>query len=212
MARDVVTLLEADHRTVERLFEQFKATGDASERARIFERIATELEVHTEVEENYVYPEAERELPAGDELISEAEHEHDEAKRLIREIRAMHHADPRFADMVRRLEGAINHHVEEEEQEMFPQLREEESAERLEEMAEQVERAKQAIQHGRTMPGGANSSPPREDASSRPQGRVDIDLTKEHTKQELYEKAKKAGVKGRSSMTKAELAKALSRQ
>jgi hemerythrin superfamily protein len=263
MAGDVISLLEHDHRTVEGLFEQFRDTSSAQERGRIFDRIATELTAHTAVEERYVYPVARTEVDEGAELIREAEHEHDEAKQLIVQIRAMDPTDPEYPVLVGKLEGAVHHHVEEEESEMFPKLREEESADRLSEMGHQVERAKaaelaeplpfdgaegwQAGERARPTHTGWVAEPvpdmtemqatagmsgrvaeeraeTRMPEQSREQSRsngsdssrgarnsrrgVDIDLTKE----ELYEKAKKAKIKGRSSMTKAELAEALAKQ
>lgn len=184
---DVTKLLSQDHRRVEQLFEQFEATEDRT----IALKICDELTVHAELEEEIVYPALER-IDA--ELEQEAEKEHGEAKALIARVRSMADGDSQLLPTMVKLKAAIEHHVKEEETEAWPKLREQLSTDRLETLGEQVESAKGEQTTGTT-------TTPTTTATTGPL----IDLTKE----ELYEKAKQAGIQGRSSMTKKELATAL---
>ena len=111
---DVTQLLEQDHRTVEALFEEYERNEDRA----LLEQICTELDVHTTVEEELVYPR----LEAVDrELEEHAEEEHGQAKELIAQIRS---GDPDAATLARQLKTAVQHHVQEEETKAFPRLRE----------------------------------------------------------------------------------------
>jgi hypothetical protein len=121
--QDAIALLEADHRTVEELFERFEADeGDSKQ--EIAEQICTELKIHTMIEEEIFYPALEGEID--DDLLSEAYVEHDGAKVLINDIMAGG-SDGAFYDAkVKVLSEQIEHHVEEEEEPedgMFAQAR-----------------------------------------------------------------------------------------
>ncbi len=188
---DVTQSLEQDHRRVEELFARFEERGDP----RIAEQICDELTLHTALEESDVYP---RLLEIDPDAAREAKREHDEAKQLIGEIRVA--SDDALRGLVRKLQAAVDHHVEEEENEIFPEMRERLGSE-LELMGRRVEQHKHELQGvSRAEPGG------------RVEGRADvIDLTK-LTRDELYARAKEAGISGRSQMTKAQLARALERE
>jgi iron-sulfur cluster repair protein YtfE (RIC family) len=140
MADDVVDRIEHDHREVEELFAEFNASGDRS----IALRVCEELEIHTVAEESEVYPVLAEEANEGEE-IGEAEHEHEEAQRLIDQIReTSDHSTLRA--LMRELQQAVQHHVEEEETEILPKAREELPAEELEELGERFEEAKEEQQ------------------------------------------------------------------
>ena len=110
---DIRKLLEKDHRSVEKNFQALERAGFADD-DRI-EEIILALETHAEVEEQLFYPALEE---AGIELVDEAREEHEEMKDLIAEIRS---ADKNGrADLLARLRDAVLHHVEEEEEEIFP--------------------------------------------------------------------------------------------
>ena len=183
---DVTQLLNTDHRNVEELFTQFESTADF----QLALQICEELTVHTKVEEEIVYPKLQQ---VDAELEREAEKEHDEADGLIRRIKAMSPGDPELTTTMARLKQAVLHHVREEETEAWPKLRTRFSFE-LDDMGRRVEQRKQQLITG-------------EQTSSTSSEEVLIDLTKE----ELYEKAKEADIKGRSNMNKKQLAAALAR-
>lgn len=119
---DAIALLEADHREVEELFARFEeATGDAQKRDLAI-AICVALKVHARLEEELFYPAA---YPAvGDRsLIDEAQVEHASAKDLIAQIEAGAPGEAFFDARVKVLSEYIDHHVAEEENEIFPQCR-----------------------------------------------------------------------------------------
>jgi hemerythrin superfamily protein len=122
MASDAVALLEQDHRKVEALFEQFENAESRPEKAQLAAQICLELRLHTQIEEELLYPPAHKAAEA--DLVDEAIVEHATAKDLIKQIEGMKPSDELYDAKVKVLSEYIKHHVKEEEKEMFPQLRE----------------------------------------------------------------------------------------
>ena len=120
-SQDAVALLKADHRAVEKLFSQFEKAKDEGHKQQIAEQICLELRVHTQIEEEIFYPTSREFLP-DDEIVNEAIVEHQAAKDLIDQIEAMSPSDEMFDAKLSVLKEQIEHHVEEEEKEYFPQL------------------------------------------------------------------------------------------
>jgi hemerythrin superfamily protein len=119
---DAVSDLMADHRKVEKLFKQFEEAGDnEAGKQKIFSQIAMELKVHTAIEEEIFYP-ASREFVEED-MVNEAIVEHQAAKDLIAQIEGMSPSDEMYDAKVKVLQEQIEHHVEEEETELFPKCR-----------------------------------------------------------------------------------------
>lgn len=119
--KDAVQLLKSDHREVEKLFGQFQDAGGEARRKQLSERICMELMVHTEIEEEIFYP-ACREFLKDDDIVNEAIVEHQAAKDLIGQIREMSPSDEMFDARMQVLQEQIEHHVEEEEKELFPKV------------------------------------------------------------------------------------------
>jgi hemerythrin superfamily protein len=123
---DATVLLQRDHNDVKKLFKQYEklADGEAegSERQALAEQICTMLTVHATIEEDIFYPAA-REAEVDDDLLDEAEVEHASAKDLIAQIRSMSPDDDLYDAKVTVLGEYIDHHVQEEEGEMFPKCR-----------------------------------------------------------------------------------------
>lgn len=120
---DAIKLLKDDHKEVKTYFKQYETLEDDAERRALADKICTALTVHATVEEEIFYP-AVREAIDDDDLLDEAEVEHASAKQLIAEIQAMDVNDRLFDAKVTVLGEYIDHHVEEEETEMFPETRE----------------------------------------------------------------------------------------
>jgi hemerythrin-like domain-containing protein len=122
--RDAVALLKQDHRTVEALFSKFE-NADEAEQSSLAERICNMLTVHAQIEEEILYPAAKETLEDEEELelVSEADVEHQTAKDLIAKIEAMTSEDEHFKATVKVLGEYIKHHVKEEENELFPALK-----------------------------------------------------------------------------------------
>jgi hypothetical protein len=123
---DAVDLLDADHIAVKKMFTEFRKLSEedapADERKALAEKICMELTVHAEIEEQIFYPAA-RDAINDDELLNEAEVEHASAKDLIAQITAMDAEEELFDAKVIVLGEYIDHHVEEERNEMFPKAR-----------------------------------------------------------------------------------------
>ena len=120
--QDAIQLLRADHRKVQDLFEQFeKARGD-ERKAVLAQKICTELKVHAQIEEEIFYPAARGALTKKD-LIDEATVEHASAKDLIAQIEQSGPGDELFDAKVTVLGEYIKHHVKEEQNEIFPELK-----------------------------------------------------------------------------------------
>jgi len=122
-APDAVALLRADHKLVTELFEKFdKMKGKGPQKKALVERICNELTVHTRIEEEIFYPAARAALKDGD-LMDEAQVEHDGAKQLIAQLRAMQPGDDMYDAKVTVLSEYIKHHVKEEQTDMFPRAK-----------------------------------------------------------------------------------------
>lgn len=123
---DALELLSADHDRIQRLFEHYAelvaAEADDAEKQQAAEEICLLLTVHATIEDEFFYPAARRALDDED-LIDEAQIEHDSARELIDELLAMEPGDELFDDRVRLLEEAVGDHVAQEETELFPLLR-----------------------------------------------------------------------------------------
>lgn len=120
---DGVTLLMRDHRTVEDLFKAYEAAkSDERRKVEIFRKIAMELKVHMQLEEEIFYPTS-REFVDEQDTVNEAEVEHAAAKDLISQLEGMAPTDDYYDAKVKVLQEMIDHHVEEEESEYFPEVR-----------------------------------------------------------------------------------------
>lgn len=121
---DAIKLLEADHRQVDKWFKEFEATNGQKTKAKLAEQICTALKVHTQIEEEIFYPASREAFSAEqEEMVDEAVVEHAAAKNLIAEIEAMDVGEELFDAKVKVLQEMIEHHVEEEEKEYFPEVR-----------------------------------------------------------------------------------------
>ena len=147
---DGVSDLMRDHRTVEELFKEFEAAKeDGGRKQGIVQEIIQELRVHMAIEEEIFYPSS-REVVEAD-MVNEAVVEHQGAKDLMDQLEAMSPEDEMFDAKVKVLQEQIEHHVEEEEGEYFPECRKSEMDLKAigEEMAARKEELKGAEADGR---------------------------------------------------------------
>ena len=180
---DPTKLLEADHRKVEDLFSKIEdAEGDA--RMPFIQELEMSLRAHMQLEEDVVYPAMEP--VTGAEAVEEGNTEHELARKTLADMLALAPDEPGFGGALEAVKAGIEHHVEEEEGEVFPKLRNE-APELLREMATPFMQKRTEL----GLPFDAAS------------------LAESSTKEELLEEAKNAGIEGASSMNKDELAEAL---
>jgi hemerythrin superfamily protein len=121
-AEDAITMLTADHKEVKALFKEFEKLkendGSAKEKAALVKQVCEALTVHAEIEEEIFYP-AVREAIEDEDLMDEALVEHAGAKELIAQLKEMNTGDDLYDAKVTVLGEQINHHVQEEEGDMF---------------------------------------------------------------------------------------------
>src|ERR1700729_2771115 len=120
-AQDAIAMLTADHKKVKKLFadfEKLKDAGSDEDKASIVDQICNELKIHTELEEEIFYPAVRKAIDDGD-LMDEALVEHAGAKDLIAQLEDASPEDDLYDAKVTVLGEQINHHVKEEEGDMF---------------------------------------------------------------------------------------------
>ena len=120
--QDALALLKEDHRKVEKLFKDFESAKGDGRKEKLARQICMELTVHTTIEEEIFYPACDGKIE--EDMLKEAYVEHDAAKLLIAEIEAgSGKTDDFFDAKVQVLGEQIDHHVKEEEDELFPKVR-----------------------------------------------------------------------------------------
>jgi hemerythrin-like domain-containing protein len=235
-----------DHRMVERLFEQIKS-AEGDDRRPLVEQLARALRLHFVLEEDLVYPRVADDLD--DEMAEEAEVEHRLARQGLEQVVELCPDQPGFGATLEMLAAGIGHHVDEEESEVFPGLREKLDDAALAQLGEQLMSTRREAEADPSRVEARASEVDASDARAKPNGKVASNAAKangrrakaassgsstsangksarstsangkaarsgggkEPTKKDLLEKAKKAGLEHRSSMTKAELADALAK-
>jgi hemerythrin superfamily protein len=181
---DALSLLTADHNRVRGLFARFQAAEEEKDTDNMMElaaKIIVELEVHTTIEEEIFYPEIKGADEEIKDTVDEGVEEHHVAKTLIEEIQGLTPEDDAWAAKMKVLIESVEHHAEEEEQELFPEVRKAFDKASLEDMGERLEARKAAL--------GAPTA-----------------ADKEHlTTEQLRELATEQEIPGRSSMNREEL-------
>jgi len=141
--RDVIEILEHDHREVEEMFAELESLRGASteeaqsRRKAVAEQVTIELVRHSVAEEVLVYPQVEEKVSA-----DEAEHarkEHAEAEETLQRLEKLDADDPAFDEELGTLMAEIRHHIADEEQEMFAHMRQVIDAEDLRKLGARVE-------------------------------------------------------------------------
>lgn len=144
---DAVTLLEEDHLHVKKLFREYDSLPDGQpERKReLAERIIRDLQVHERIEEEIFYPAFQDNTnDEGNKRIAEAKREHHVVDLLLHELHSVAIAADDFDAKFRTLRENVEHHIEAEETEMFPDARKR-LKERLDALGEEMAHAKETL-------------------------------------------------------------------
>ena len=158
---DAFNLLKTDHQKVAELFDQLESANGKA-KLQVFAQIKTELELHTHIEETIFYPALEDPKQTHD-LVLEAYEEHDIVKNLLAELSRAKSADDEWEAQAKVLRENVEHHVEEEENELFKKTRAALSQEEIETLGEQMENEKQRKQGMR----GSKSSSAKKSGSAK---------------------------------------------
>lgn len=142
---DAIDMLTREHREVENLFRRFEAANDTEERTAIAHQVVHDLAVHGEIEELRFYPRLRQALEDGDRLAGEAVEEHVAIKETLNTVDSMTATDEGFDDRMRELIAEVRHHVQEEEGELFPRLRQALGPEDLRDLGERMDRVRALV-------------------------------------------------------------------
>lgn len=142
--QNILSLIEAEHRQVEKLFAEVE-NANSNELYECFNEIYIALTLHARSEELVFYP-AMREYEATAQYIEEAEAEHEEAKILLEEIKSLKPTDSDFKTKIKSLKKAVQHHVEEEESEIFKAISECMSDKQLSTLGQEFQKTKAKLQ------------------------------------------------------------------
>ena len=162
--RDVIEVLEHDHREVEEMFAELESlrgasTEEAKERRKtVTEQVTIELVRHSVAEEVLVYPAVEKKVSA--EEVEHAREEHAEAEETLQRLEKLDADDPSFDDELAELMKEIRHHIEDEEGEMFKHMRQTLDPAELKNLGAQVEAFKK-VAPTRPHPNVPNEALPR---------------------------------------------------
>lgn len=139
-------ILKDDHAKVKKIFETLEPTTTQAlkTRAELFNKLKQELEAHTTMEEKYFYPLLEDEDET-EEIAEHAVDEHQEVKDLLKEIASLKVDSDEWLPKVLELKESVEHHVREEESEMFKKAKEVLTSEQLEEVAVNFETQKKKV-------------------------------------------------------------------
>jgi hemerythrin-like domain-containing protein len=143
VSMNAFTLLKADHQKVAGILEKIESTTERATKGReeLFAQLKSELEVHTRIEETILYPALE-EYEETRDIALEAYEEHAVVKQLLEDLDSSDKADEHWTAKFTVLKENIEHHVEEEEGEMFTKARKVLSEEDINKLGERLEAAK----------------------------------------------------------------------
>ena len=144
---NALTFLKQDHQNIEALFSRFEelASGNGTKaKGDVVQKIIEHLSVHAVAEEQVLYPAVREALSEETPLVLEALEEHHAVKVMLAEIEKMPPTAERFDAKVKVVIENVRHHVQEEENELFPKIREAMTVQQLEELGEALDKAKEA--------------------------------------------------------------------
>lgn len=141
---DAIELLKKDHEKVSGIFEKLESTTERAIKTReeLFTQLKQELDIHTQIEEQIFYP-AIKEAEETRDITLEAYEEHHVVKVLLAELDKLPKDDETWGAKLTVLKENVEHHVEEEEDEMFPSVKKVLSSEQIEALGERMQAAKQ---------------------------------------------------------------------
>jgi hemerythrin superfamily protein len=141
---DAIELLEHDHRMVEQLFRDYGSAASPDQKKGVVDITVRELSKHAALEELMVYPLAKQVIPDGAQEIDQHLAEHMTVKKLLVELDGMSPQDDRMDGLMTELERNVAEHIQEEEHDMLPNLRNHVDQEALDELGQALDEGKKA--------------------------------------------------------------------
>ncbi len=142
---DAIELLENDHQQVKRLIEKLESQENAQGRAQLFETVRTEMHAHERIEEEIFYP-ALKQRATDKQIVLEGYEEHHVVDILMQELADLNFDDQSWPAKLKVMKENIEHHIEEEEDDMFSKARDVFSNEELEELGERMAARKKELE------------------------------------------------------------------
>ena len=141
---DAIAVLKQDHRDVQQVFRRFEKAGDDAHdvKRQLVDTMIEELSRHAEIEELVFYPAVRAEVDDAESDVLEALEEHHVVKLVLRELEDLEPTDERFDAKVTVMMESVRHHVKEEEQTLFPEVRRAMRRPRLRELGDELRDAK----------------------------------------------------------------------
>jgi hemerythrin superfamily protein len=140
MSSDAIVQLKKDHQEIRKVFRQFQQAGENAHvrKGELVDRMIELLTVHTYIENEVMYPRVRELLPELEDDVLESYEEHHVADVLVVELAALKPGDERFDAKTTVLIENVTHHMDEEEQDWFPQVREGLGRKALQEIGEEL--------------------------------------------------------------------------
>lgn len=150
MKKDPFTLLKEDHKKVAKLFKEIEDAGDKAIKTKqgLFEQLKDELELHAEIEEQYLYPALEQ-FEETKDMTLEGLEEHNVVKELLAELQGEEIGSDVWNAKLKVMKENVEHHVSEEEEELFPEAEDVLSDDQSKQIGDNIAEAKRAARPNR---------------------------------------------------------------
>ena len=141
---DAIETLEKDHDRIRSLFAELDETTEPQELQDCFDKLSNILTIHAEAEEQVLYPEANNCQGTG-ELIAKGYEDHDKGDQMVIEIKSINPSESEFKQKVKELQSFMLSHLEEEEKDLFPKVRQGMDDRKLEKLATEIKHTKAEV-------------------------------------------------------------------
>jgi len=141
---NAIEMLNKDHARIRSLFSELEETNDPQELNDCFDKLDNILTIHARSEELVLYPQS-RNCEGTEALIDKGEEDHAKGDQMVLEIKFISPDESKFKEKVRELQNFMLNHLNEEENELFPKVRQCLNDEKLEELAHQLQKTKASL-------------------------------------------------------------------
>ncbi|MGP9497941.1 MULTISPECIES: hemerythrin domain-containing protein [unclassified Halomonas] len=139
---DVINILTTDHQEMLELLAQVESSNDPEQRRVLIDAAIAEVMRHAVAEEMYVYPAMEKHIPNGRDEVEHDKREHDELVNVMKKLEDVDASDPTFMPLTKEMEKQLRHHIDDEESDQFPKLRNHIPVDELIDLGNKVDAAK----------------------------------------------------------------------